>query len=88
MDHQATIKAALASLLALGVGSASAQMGYPQQEHEKCYGIVKAGQNDCGTDKHSCVGLSKVDNDPVEWKYVAKGTCERLGGSTGAPKKT
>jgi uncharacterized membrane protein len=87
MKHQATLQAALASLLALGVGSASAQMGVPQQEHEKCYGVAKAGQNDCGTDKHSCVGLAKVDNDPAEWKYVAKGTCEKLGGKYTAPKK-
>ena len=89
MNHQVTLQAAVASLLALGiVGSAFAQMGYPQREHEKCFGIAKVGQNDCGTDKHSCAGQAKVDNDPVEWKYVAKGTCEKLGGKMEAPKKT
>jgi uncharacterized membrane protein len=89
MNHQATIQAALGSLLALGVAaSAVAQMGYPQKEHEKCYGVAKAGQNDCGTDKHSCAGLNKVDNEPTEWKYVAKGTCEKMGGKPTPPKKT
>jgi uncharacterized membrane protein len=89
MNHQITIQAALASLLALGVaGSTSAQMGYPQNEQEKCFGIAKAGENHCGTDKHSCVGLGKIDKDPTEWKYVAKGTCENLGGKTTAPKKS
>jgi uncharacterized membrane protein len=86
MNTKAAIQAALASVLALGVaGSASAQMGYAQQQSERCYGIAKAGQNDCGTDKHSCVGLGKVDNDPTEWKYVPKGSCEKMGGKLKAP---
>lgn len=57
---------------------------------EKCYGIAKAGQNDCGTAKHSCAGKAAKDNDPTEWKYVAAGTCAKVGGksSGGAePKK-
>ena len=29
---------------------------------------------------------AKTDNDPAEWKYVAKGTCEKMGGKTMAPK--
>lgn len=51
---------------------------------EKCYGIAKAGQNDCGNlaGTHSCAGQSSVDNDPGEWKAVAKGTCTELGGLT------
>ena len=49
---------------------------------EKCYGIAQAGQNDCGNlaGTHSCAGQSKLDNDPGEWKLVAKGTCKSLGG--------
>ncbi len=49
---------------------------------EKCYGISAAGQNDCGNlaGTHSCAGQSKVDNDPGEWKLVAKGTCVDIGG--------
>ena len=54
------------------------------QSKEKCYGIAKAGQNDCGnlSGTHSCAGQSKVDNAPDEWKYVAKGTCKDLKGMT------
>ena len=54
------------------------------QEKEKCYGIAKAGQNDCANlaDTHSCAGQSKVDHDPGEWKYVAKGTCKDMKGMT------
>ena len=65
--------------------SALAQERPPAQvpaEKEKCYGIAKAGQNDCGTAKHTCAGKSTKDNAPDEWKYVAKGTCEKLGGQT------
>lgn len=49
---------------------------------EKCYGVAKAGQNDCANlaGTHSCAGQAKVDNDPGEWKTVPKGTCAELGG--------
>ncbi len=56
---------------------------------EKCYGIAKAGQNDCGNlaGTHSCAGQSKMDNDPGEWKLVAKGSCVKLGGLSKADAK-
>jgi len=88
MRHQATIQAALASLLAAGIAaSATAGPVAAQAGQEKCYGIAKAGQNDCGNAKHACAGEgAKVDKDPNEWKYVAKGSCESLGGKSQAPK--
>ena len=88
MNHQATIQAALAGILALGVATTvAAGPVTPQPGQEKCYGIAKAGQNDCGTAKHACAGEgAKVDNDPSEWKYVAKGTCESVGGKSAAAK--
>ena len=89
MNHQATIQAALAGILALGLASAvAAGPVTPKAGQEKCYGVAKAGQNDCGTAKHACAGEgAKTDNDPTEWKYVAKGTCESIGGKTAAPSK-
>jgi len=56
---------------------------------EKCYGVALAGQNDCGNlaGTHSCAGQSKVDNDPGEWKLVAKGTCADMGGMLKAEAK-
>jgi uncharacterized membrane protein len=88
MNQQTTIQAALAGLLALGIAAAAnAGPVTPQPGQEKCYGIAKASQNDCGTAKHACAGLgAKTDNDPAEWKYVAKGTCENVGGKMMAPK--
>ena len=41
------------------------------QEKEKCYGIAKAGQNDCANlaGTHSCAGQSKVSDD-ADWTFV------------------
>jgi len=88
MNHQTTIQAALAGLLAVGIAAAvTAAPAEKPMDAEKCYGIAQGGKNDCGTDKHACAGLgSKVDKDPNEWKYVMKGTCEKVGGKT-APGK-
>ncbi|CAN5718727.1 hypothetical protein BH11PSE1_BH11PSE1_30120 [soil metagenome] len=50
----------------------------------KCHGVAKAGHND-GPDAngvHSCTGQAKADNGAAEWKYVAKGACEKEGGKT------
>ena len=79
------IHSAVAGILALGV----AHSGLAQDakgDREKCYGIAKAGQNDCGTAAHTCAGKAKRDNAPEDWKYVAKGTCEKLGGKAQPPK--
>jgi len=52
---------------------------------EKCYGVAKAGQNDCQTATHSCAGTSTKDRDKSSWIYVPAGTCTKIvGGSTTA----
>ena len=88
MNHQAKIQAAVAGIVALGFATlVSAQPVQQKQDTEKCYGVAKAGQNDCGTNKHACAGMgAKTDKDPAEWKYVAKGSCEKMGGKMAAPK--
>lgn len=86
MNQRLIASSALASILALGLaGTAAAQEG----GKEKCYGVAKAGQNDCAnlSGSHSCAGQSKTDNDAVEWKFVAKGTCASLGGLSVADAK-
>ena len=82
MNQRLIISSALSSVLALGLlSSAGAE---DKAEKEKCFGIAKAGQNDCAnlSGSHSCAGQSKVDMAADEWKYVAKGTCEELGGKS------
>jgi uncharacterized membrane protein len=77
------IAAAVSSLLTVGAAQAA-----DKADKEKCYGVAKAGQNDCAANGHSCAGQSKMDMDATEWKYVAKGECEKMGGSKEAGKKS
>jgi len=49
-------------------------------ERERCYGVSRAGANDCANAVHSCAGQSTKASDMREWVYVAKGTCTRLAG--------
>lgn len=79
--------AALAISIALSTAPAAAVASTGSKE--KCYGIAKAGQNDCADANgvHSCAGQAKADKLASEWKYVAKGTCEKEGGKTTYPKK-
>ena len=83
-----TIAAAVGSLLAVASTAAHAHDGEAVMgDKVKCYGIAKAGKNDCGTASHGCAGAAKVDDDPVEWKYAPKAECEKLGGKLEADKK-
>ena len=81
MTQKPIVAAAIAGLFALAAGSAMAQDVKPGQE--KCWGVAKAGQNDCANSKagHSCAGQSKKDNDPFDFKMVKTGTCAQMGGS-------
>lgn len=79
------VHSAVAAILALAAAQAAAQSQQDAKApKEKCYGISKAGQNDCGTARHSCAGKAAKDNAPDEWKYVPRGTCEKMGGKTSA----
>lgn len=71
-----TVASIVSVSLSLASGAALAKNG----KMEKCYGITKAGKNDCGTATHSCAGQAKVNNDPNEWELVDMGTCKKLGG--------
>jgi uncharacterized membrane protein len=64
--------------------NAASHAAAPAAAKEKCYGIAKAGQNDCANlaGTHSCAGQSKLDNEKGEWKYVVKGTCKTMKGMT------
>ncbi|MBA3661799.1 MAG: DUF2282 domain-containing protein [Gammaproteobacteria bacterium] len=52
---------------------------------EKCYGVARPGQNDCGTATHGCGGEAKIAGDKKEWIIMPKGLCNKIvGGSTKA----
>jgi uncharacterized membrane protein len=89
MKTKTVVNSALAGVFALGAMMAAAQQGpapEPSYAHEKCYGVAKAGKNDCGAKGHSCAGQATKDGASNEWVYLPKGTCEKLvGGSTTKP---
>ncbi|OON63908.1 hypothetical protein B0920_11350 [Massilia sp. KIM] len=81
MSHRSTLIAAALAGVCAAPAHAQDQMGVPKANQEMCYGVAKAGQNDCGTATHGCAGMAATDKDPAEWKFVAKGTCAKLGGT-------
>lgn len=74
-----TVAAAAAVLSFIGAAQAE-----DAPAKEKCYGVAKAGKNDCASVSggHSCAGQSKVDGEGHEWVYVPKGLCDRLAGGS------
>lgn len=51
-------------------------------EKEKCFGVAKAGKNDCAAKdgSHSCAGQAAKDANANEWLYVPAGLCDKLAG--------
>ena len=79
---------AISSLLTLGAAALSASPSFAADkvEMEKCYGVVKAGKNDCAGPAHACAGQAKADSGGKEFVTLPKGTCARLSGGSLAPK--
>ena len=76
------VSTAVGSLLAIGLATAGNQ-ALAQKKMEKCWGVAKAGQNDCQTNTSSCAGTSTTDGQKDAFLLLPTGTCERLvGGST------
>lgn len=68
-----------ASSVAIAVAAAVAISAQPvaASSKEKCYGISKAGENDCAaSNNNTCAGTAKADYDKAAWKLVPRGTCE------------
>lgn len=51
-------------------------------EQERCYGVAKAGKNDCSTATSACAGTAKQDFQKDAWVYLPKGTCLKIAGSS------
>lgn len=86
---------AISAALALSVSNAHAvtegekmMQAAPIKGMEKCFGVVKAGMNDCGNVSHHCGGEAKVDGDKQEWLLMPTGLCQRIVGGSTTPKKS
>lgn len=95
MNKREFINSAATTLLALGVlavvpASHADGHGMMKPGMEKCFGVAKAGLNDCKgmSGLHSCKGMSTVSNDPGDMVIVPSGTCAKIGGMDMEQAKT
>lgn len=87
MKHSTQLMtSAIAGLIALGATAAAPALAADKQAMEKCYGIVKAGKNDCQTSSSACAGTSTKDGQGDAWIFVPKGTCDKIVGGATSPK--
>jgi len=76
------ISSAISSAIALGALTGSVPALANKQVMEKCFGVAKAGKNDCATATTACAGTSTVDGAKDAWIYVPKGLCSKLNGGS------
>ena len=82
MSTKTMLVAAVSSVLMMNLATA-ADMGTDKSgATEKCFGVAKAGKNDCAANGHSCAGQAKADANGKEWIKLPKGACERLVGGS------
>ncbi len=91
MASNKTLNTLLASAVVMTIaGAATAANAMDMEGKEKCYGVVKAGANDCGNaaKTHSCAGHATEDAAGGEWLALPTGVCEKLAGGSLTPKET
>ncbi len=81
------ITGALAGVLSLGTLAAPYASAAEKTPMEKCYGVAKAGKNDCQTSNSACAGTAKKDGQKDAWLYLPKGSCEKIVGASLKPGK-
>jgi uncharacterized membrane protein len=84
-----TLASAMAGVIGLAAVAQAANptpAPVPAFKNEKCYGIAKAGQNDCQTANSSCAGTSQRDGQADAWLYVPAGACAKIVGGSAKPK--
>lgn len=92
MSHK-KIGLAISAVLALGINctaNAADKEPTPNMQMsssslpgmEKCYGVVKAGMNDCGNAQHNCGGEAKINSAKNEWVNMPTGLCNKIVGGS------
>ena len=68
-----------AMVAAIGAATITPVSAAGSSTMEKCFGIAKAGQNDCAAGPGtSCQGTSTIDGQGNAWLLVPTGSCEKL----------
>jgi uncharacterized membrane protein len=75
------VRAALAGVLTVGIGSMASIAVAANDGMEQCAGVIKAGKNDCATSRNACHGHAAADADAEAWIYVPNGTCAKISGA-------
>jgi uncharacterized membrane protein len=83
--HTMTAASALLAALAVTAGAIAQTKEPSMSGNEKCYGVSKAGKNDCAAGMHSCAGQSTKDGDKSSFIAVPAGLCARLAGGSTTP---
>ncbi len=78
---KAIIGAAIGAAIT-GIAITSQAEDKPKPKKEKCYGVTKAGKNDCGSKGLSCAGAATTDSQSNAFVVVPAGLCERLAGGS------
>jgi len=81
MKNTLLIASALATAIAFSAITAA-----QAADGEQCFGVAKAGKNDCKAGAHDCAGMSTADADPASFVVVPAGTCEKIVGGSLTPK--
>jgi uncharacterized membrane protein len=79
------IRSAVSGLMTVGaVSLAKRALAAGEPKMEKCFGIAKAGKNDCAVknSSHSCAGQATKDNEKDAFVLLPKGTCEKIAGGS------
>ena len=84
----ALVASAVAAALTMPASALGGPAPKPAFEAEKCYGIAKAGKNDCQTANSSCAGTSKRDGQADAWVYMPVGACVKVVGGSLQPKRS
>jgi uncharacterized membrane protein len=84
---QLLVASAMLAALALPLRASAGPAPKPKFDAEKCFGVAKAGRNDCQTANSSCAGTSRRDGQRDAWLYVPAGTCEKLVNGSRQPRQ-
>lgn len=87
-DKKKIVNLAIAGVVSAGLAiAATSAVAGSHKGMVKCYGIAKAGMNDCAANGHACQGYAKVNGDPKEWLLVPKGLCKKIVGGSLKPRR-
>lgn len=76
----ALLGAAACAVLAAPAQADDMKKAMDKPAMEKCYGVAKAGKNDCAAGDHSCAGQSTRDFDKASFVALPPGVCAKLAG--------